>query len=155
MELQTSSAFPNVLCRFTVPHWFPRSVAAGQRLTCLGSNLEGILESGREEGARRNEKDETKTTVWSRFNFTLPDIGLWSRGKGPILTKSSWSPVSSDHVFGSGTARQQAAGSSSGRGRTIGQQAPPHALFLLTVKPEQTGFRLRGGGVYISSLLLI
>jgi hypothetical protein len=27
-------------------------VAAGQWLTCLGSNLEGILESGREEGAR-------------------------------------------------------------------------------------------------------
>jgi hypothetical protein len=36
---------------------------AGQQLTCLGSNLESILESGREEGARRNEKDETKTTV--------------------------------------------------------------------------------------------
>ena len=27
----------------------------------------------------------------------------------------------------------------------MGWQAPPHALFLLTVKPELTGFRLRVG----------
>jgi hypothetical protein len=39
------------------------TVAAGQRPTCLGSSLEGILESGREEGARRREIDGTKTTV--------------------------------------------------------------------------------------------
>ena len=34
-----------------------RSVVAGQRLTCLGSSLGGILESGREEGTRRHEKE--------------------------------------------------------------------------------------------------
>ena len=68
-----------------------------------------------------------------------------SSGKGPIPTKSSWSPVSGDHVFGSGTARQQAA--AVGVAERIGRQALPHDLFLLTVKPEQTGFRLRGGEV--------
>jgi hypothetical protein len=33
------------------------TVAAGQRLNCLGSSLGGILESGREEGTRRCEKE--------------------------------------------------------------------------------------------------
>jgi hypothetical protein len=41
----------------------PTPVAAVQVPTCLGSSLGGILESGREEGTRLHEKDETKTTV--------------------------------------------------------------------------------------------
>ena len=64
---------------------------------------------GREEGARWCERDGTKTTIWSRFNFTIPNTGLWSRGRGPFLPNYPWSPVSGDHVFGSGIARWQAA----------------------------------------------
>ena len=52
-------------------------------------------------------------------------------------------------MFGSGTARQQAAAVAVAE--MIELQAPPHALFLLTVKPEQPGFRLRGGGGYKGS----
>ena len=36
--------------------------------------------------------------------------------------------------------------SSSGSGRTIGWQAPPHALLVITVKPDQPDFRLGGEG---------
>ena len=37
------------------------------------------------------------------------NMGLLRKGEGPIPAKSSWSPVSGDHLFGSRTARQPAA----------------------------------------------
>jgi hypothetical protein len=44
-----------------------------------------------------------------QFNFTIPVTGLPSRRRGPFPQSHPWSPVSGDHMFGSGTARQQAA----------------------------------------------
>jgi hypothetical protein len=71
--------------------------------------LKASWKPGREEGSRWLERDGTKTTIWSRFYFTIPNTGLWSRGRGPFPPNHPWSPVSGDHVFGSGTDRWQAA----------------------------------------------
>lgn len=86
-----------------------RSVVAGQRLTCLGSSLErhlGICK--RRGGARRRDKDETKTTSLIKVRFYYFWYSVVKQGKGPFPTKSSWSKVAGDHVFDSGTARWQA-----------------------------------------------
>lgn len=64
-------------------------------------------------------------------------------GRAPIPAKSSWSPVSGDHMYGSRTARWQAA--AVGVAEQQGGRLHPDTLFLLTVKPEQPDFRLRWG----------
>jgi hypothetical protein len=96
----------------------------GQRLTCLGSSLErhlGNLEEKRELGGR--EKDVAKTVILIKAQFYYSDTQLWRRGRGPIPAKSSWGPVAEwPRVW---LRNSKAAGSSSGRGRTMERQAPP------------------------------
>ena len=64
---------------------------------------------------------ERKGTRWTRERMELrqgsdqSSILLFSapgyeeRGRGPFPPNHPWSPVSGDHVFGSGTARRQVA----------------------------------------------
>ena len=78
-----------------------KCVVSGQRLTCLGSNLErnlGNLEENRELG--REEKDVAKAKFWTKLNFTISETHLWSRGRDLIPAKSSWSKVAGEHVMG-------------------------------------------------------
>ena len=61
----------------------------------------GILESAREEGGLGGAiKMKPRQPVWSRFDFTISDTQLWSRGREPNLAKSSWSKVAGTHVIG-------------------------------------------------------
>ena len=47
----------------------------------------------------RREKNVAKTKFWSKLNFTNSCSELWSRGRGPIPAKSSWSKDASEHVM--------------------------------------------------------
>lgn len=45
----------------------------------------GILESAREEGGLGGAiKMKPRQPVWSKFDFTISDTRLWSRGRGPF-----------------------------------------------------------------------
>ena len=56
---------------------------------------------------RKNGAKTNQVLIKAQFYYSVHRV--MKKGEGPIPTKSSWSPVSGDHVFGSGTARQQAA----------------------------------------------
>ena len=60
-------------------------------------------------GARRRDKDGTKTTSLIKVRFYYSRHSVMKQGKGSFPAKSSWSKVAGDHMFDSGTARQQAA----------------------------------------------
>lgn len=55
---------------------------AGQRLTCLGSNLGGILESGREEGARRCEREWNQDNSLIKVQFYYSQTLGYEEGEG-------------------------------------------------------------------------
>ena len=91
---------------------------------CLGTKLLRVVQRLARKGVwlRWQTQAERKGTRWMRKRTELRQPGSDQRsillfgapsyeggGRAPIPAKSSWSPVSGDHVFGSRTARWQAA----------------------------------------------
>jgi hypothetical protein len=60
----------------------PSSVEAGQWPTCLGSSLEGILESGREEGTRRRGKEWNQDISLIKVQFYYSETLGYEEGGG-------------------------------------------------------------------------
>ena len=84
---------------FLRPHFGHHFVEAGQRLTCLGSSLEGILESGRKEGiSAARERMELRQDSDQSSILIFGNMGLQRRGRGPFLPNHLRSPAAGDHV---------------------------------------------------------
>ena len=58
------------------------SVESGQRPTCLGSSLGGILESGREEGTRQCEKEWNQGVSLIKVQFYYSETLGYEEGGG-------------------------------------------------------------------------
>jgi hypothetical protein len=61
-------------------HW--TSVEVGQRPTCLGTSLGGILESGRKEGTRRREKEWNQDIRLIKVQFYYSETLDYEEGGG-------------------------------------------------------------------------
>ena len=63
-------------------------VGAVQRLLRNGVRLRWQTRAERKGTRRMRERTELRQTrFWSKLNFTIPDTGLWSRGRGTFPPK--------------------------------------------------------------------
>ena len=118
---------------------------SGQWLTCLGSSLErhlGNLEEKKGARRRARERDVTKTVILIKVQFYYFRHSVMKQGKGPpIPAKSSWSKVAGEHVI----ALEQLVGRQR-QWEWQDDRGASSAPCSLTLKPEQTCFRLGRGG---------
>ena len=78
---------------------------------------------------------ETRQPVWSRFDFTISDTRLWSRGRGPFLPNHPGVKLQVTNFTYSRTV------SGSGSGKMIGLQAPPWCSLLANTETWANRFQ--------------
>jgi hypothetical protein len=114
----SSSVFLSLLCSL-----YPLLLCPANRSQVWVLAWKGILETWKRRGARQREiKMELRQSSWSKLNFTIPPA-VMKQGKGVGFLPNSLGVRLQVNTWW--LRNSKARSSSSGRGRTIEQQAPP------------------------------